>query len=251
MNDITYVSTSIAEDNGIRALVDVAVVARGTDYRVIGGHMVQLLALRYPTPNAHPRGTTDADAGLGNPQVTGPAIRRRLLELGYEAQHGNSYVLGAQAIDLLVTGDSSGEPVEVENRSYDVAPGLLLAINTAPMVVAVAALTTTGEEFACDVQIPPVECALILKALVFRVRHEAKDLVDVQTLLEIVMEHRSALDWRMSEPDLRGARLDAARELYALLPMLDRGTGISSAVDVDADRLAALIIYLVRNPATA
>lgn len=63
-HQIAVVSTTVAANQGYRALADVADIAQGTNYRVIGGHMVQLLLHVYPTSNAHARLTADADAGV-------------------------------------------------------------------------------------------------------------------------------------------------------------------------------------------
>jgi len=40
---VVMACTAVADDNGMRALRDVATVAADIEYRVIGGHMVRLL----------------------------------------------------------------------------------------------------------------------------------------------------------------------------------------------------------------
>jgi len=71
---IHVISTSRAADLGYMALADVADAAQVRDYRIIGGHMVQLLLHAYPTPEAVERTTADADAGIErtNSSVPGP-----------------------------------------------------------------------------------------------------------------------------------------------------------------------------------
>ncbi|GAA2027540.1 hypothetical protein GCM10009720_04080 [Yaniella flava] len=59
---------------GQKAVSD-AVVA-GSDYRIIGGHMLRLLLKTYPTPAAIPRSTIDADAALDSLEVVGPITIR-------------------------------------------------------------------------------------------------------------------------------------------------------------------------------
>lgn len=57
---VVMACTAVAEDNGMRALRDVAAVAADIEYRVIGGHMVRLLRHVYNVPGI-PRLTSDAD----------------------------------------------------------------------------------------------------------------------------------------------------------------------------------------------
>ncbi|UQX09456.1 hypothetical protein M5I08_13655 [Candidatus Mycobacterium methanotrophicum] len=47
---VVMACTAVADDNGIRALRDVAAVAADIEYRVIGGHMVRLLRHVYNMP---------------------------------------------------------------------------------------------------------------------------------------------------------------------------------------------------------
>lgn len=49
-----------------------AAVSPEDDYRIVGGHMVRLLLEVYPTPQATPRSTLDADAAVGDVEVVGP-----------------------------------------------------------------------------------------------------------------------------------------------------------------------------------
>jgi len=246
MTEVVYISTSAAEDNGLHALHDLVVAADGIDYRVIGGHMVQLLLLRYPTTGAHRRGTSDADAGLATPAITGPEISQQLLALGYEALEGNRYQLDERMIDLLVPADSTNEPVIHGERAYDPAPGLLLAVQSPPVLIDVRAVTTTQEELEMRVPVPQIECAVVMKALNLGVRNENKDLVDLHTLLQIVLQHRDDVLWKMAEPALKGSRRMAAHEMHMTLPRLDRAKDLPA--DVYPSRLAALIRELVTRP---
>lgn len=53
MTAINVISMSNAADLGYRALADVAAASEGiplADYRIVGGHMVQMLMQVYPTP---------------------------------------------------------------------------------------------------------------------------------------------------------------------------------------------------------
>lgn len=68
---------------GQKAIADA--VVEGSDYRIIGGHMVRLLLHTYPTAAAIPRSTTDADAAIGSLEVVGPLIEK-LIEQGFIKQ---------------------------------------------------------------------------------------------------------------------------------------------------------------------
>lgn len=62
---INLASTSRAEDSGYHAVKDVADIAAemGSDYRLIGGHMVSLLVAFYGVTDVPNRETADADMG--------------------------------------------------------------------------------------------------------------------------------------------------------------------------------------------
>ncbi|VBA39908.1 hypothetical protein LAUMK136_03228 [Mycobacterium attenuatum] len=73
--------TAVADDNGMRALRDVAAVAADIEYRVIGGHMVRLLRHVYNVPGI-PRLTSDADTGIDVNVATTRDLHDRLTALG-------------------------------------------------------------------------------------------------------------------------------------------------------------------------
>ncbi|MFC8042358.1 hypothetical protein [Nocardia sp. NPDC057353] len=250
---VTIASTSRAADLGYLALRDLAAAAAPpepaiADYRVIGGHMVQLLAHAYPGPEVRPRATADADAGIARPIAAGRELHHRLLALGYEAVRGNSYRRdapgGVRAIDLLVPFGTGGTE-EIAGRAFDAAPGLGLALATPPIVITAAVLLhASGEQLAFTAALPGVEAAVVLKALIWRKRFADRDLVDLHTLFEIVQQHRAALpDWRLDRAPLRASRADAAAalRLAAEHPRLAGRAG-----PVPSARLAALIRRHVR-----
>ena len=75
MLSVTAHSTSAADDLGFHgqlALSRMMSSGQRGDYRLIGGHMVRLLLLAYPTERAVPRSTVDVDAGLSALEVAGP-----------------------------------------------------------------------------------------------------------------------------------------------------------------------------------
>ncbi|WP_305091633.1 hypothetical protein [Prescottella sp. R16] len=252
--EIEVVAASNAADRGLRALADLAAAARGSNYRVIGGHMVHLLGKVYPTSETVARVTADADAGMETVVAADAGLHVALVERGYRRVTGNHYEApsGGEtplAVDLLVPGTSGRrlERVEYAGRGFDAIPGLNLALASDPVEVRVRAQLTTGEAVAFEVPIPDVEQAVVLKALSWRSRLAAKDVTDLCTLLVIAHEHRGQLPgWRLDTPR-RGARGDAARALYELVSMVDRRRLVDGLV-VPAGRLSALIRRHVADP---
>lgn len=211
---VVLVCTAAADDNGMRALHDVAAVAEGIEYLVIGGHMVRLLRHIYNLPGT-PRITSDADTGISVDVASTGDLHVRLTALGYEAECGNHYERGEQAVDLLVPAAAKPGVQIIGERAFDGAPGLRVALALPPIQVSVAARLTTGDMIEFEVPVPDVEAAFVLKMLVRTVRDTERDLQDIETLLEIVAsqpEYRAS-PWRMDDPNVtkRGERGDAAR----------------------------------------
>lgn len=257
MTAIKVISMSNAADLGYRALADVAQAAVGIphkNYRIVGGHMVQLLIHTYPTPGATERSTADADAGIDEAVAAGQDFHNQLLERGYEASKGNHYTRqnedgGLIEVDLLIPHDGIGRPMrhatEVNGRGFDAIPGLKFALAATPLLVDVKVLLF-GEkvDLTFTVPVPDVEAALILKALAWKSRTTDKDLADISSLLEIAQLHKDALtNWGYADERLAatGQRKDAAKALHSIVEMAGRNRikplkGLSSPA-----RLAALI----------
>lgn len=252
MSVINVISMSNASDLGYRALADVA--AAGIDpatYRIVGGHMVQLLIHVYPTPEATERSTADADAGIKQATAVGQDWHEHLLARGYTDTSGNHYVRkddqgGEIIVDLLVPRDSVGrvETQIINGRGFDAVPGLAFALIQDPILVEAKVLLQNGADFVFSVPVPDVEAALVLKALAWRYRSSDKDLMDISSLLEITHLHKDAFScWKFSD-SRRGAtghRKDAARALHMLREGLDRGLIKPGAAVSKPARLSALI----------
>jgi hypothetical protein len=211
---VVLACTAVADDNGMRALHDVAIAADGIEYLVIGGHMVRLLRHIYNVPGI-PRLTSDADTGISVDVASTGRLHDRLTALGYEAECGNRYERGEQAVDLLVPAAAKPGMQIIGERAFDGAPGLRVALALPPIQVAVAARLTAGDMIEFEVPVPDVEAAFVLKMLVRTVRDSERDLQDIETLLEIVAsqpEYRAS-PWRMDDPKItkQGERGDAAR----------------------------------------
>lgn len=255
MTPIKLISMSNAADLGYLALADVAAAAGGIDYRIVGGHMVQLLIHAYPTPNAFERSTVDADAGINRPEAAGQELHRQLLERGYEAESGNHYTRTSPAgdkieVDLLVPGTVPTRTEVIGGRGFDAIPGLDFALSAAAVQLEATVLLFGGGDLEFTVPVPDAEAALILKALAWKSRFSPKDLVDILSLLEIIHEHKPSLSgWGYADPAKagRGTRRDAAVALHLIVQQASSGRmklpdGQSTA------RLAALIKAHVPAP---
>jgi hypothetical protein len=252
MSAINVISMSNASDLGYLALADVA--AAGIDmatYRIVGGHMVQLLIHVYPTPEATERSTADADAGLKQATAVGQDLHEHLLAQGYTDTSGNHYVRkddqgGEMIIDLLVPHDSVGkiETQIINGRGFDAIPGLSFALSQEPVLVDAKVLLLGGADLVFTVPVPDVEAALVLKALAWRYRSADKDLMDISSLLEITHLYKDSLScWEFSDSrrGTMGHRKDAARALHMLRERLDRGLIKAGAAVARPARLSALI----------
>ncbi|QHG85522.1 hypothetical protein D1O33_26390 (plasmid) [Rhodococcus rhodochrous] len=251
--EVEILAASNAADRGLRALADLAAAAAGSNYRVVGGHMVHLLGRLYPTDTAA-RVTADADAGMETVAATDATFHTALLARGYRLVTGNHYEAPSGdgtplSVDLLVpgTGGRRLERVEYAGRGFDAIPGLTLALASDPVQVRVRARLTTTEILRFEAPVPGVEQAVVLKAFAWRSRLSAKDIADLCTLLTITHEHRDRLsDWKLHTART-GARKDAARALHELVAMLDRGQRIDGLIIAPA-RLAGLIRRYVADP---
>lgn len=222
-------SLSAAEDLGLIGLRDLAAAAAGTDYRVVGGHMVQFLQLVYPTATAA-RATADVDAALHHEvEAAGRDLHEALTRGGYTAVEGNRYErtedgAGTVVIDLLVnTMGTRKEERLFAGRRVDAVPGLTLAVSEPPLRILADVRLRSGDALELEVPVPGVEAALVLKSAAWASRLAAKDLADIATLLEIVGAHRDRLEpWGLASTRARGSRKDACRTLHSLAEGLDR-----------------------------
>ncbi|MGA6209220.1 hypothetical protein ACPESR_31125 [Nocardia testacea] len=258
--EVVIASTSNASDLGYMALHDLTKAATfldpesdGRGYRIIGGHMVQLLSHAYPTPDVINRATVDADAGISPLVATEQDLHEALKKCGYEAVQGNSYTRdsphGKISIDLLVTPDAEGKPQVLGDRRFDAAPGLSLALAAAPVYVAACVRLRNADKISFTAPLPGVEIAVVMKALAWKKRFQHKDLVDLCTLLGIThRHHRSFPRWGLSDPELTGTRRDAAHALKLVVDEIDRGNLARSALPIKPSELAALIRRYVNLP---
>lgn len=248
MREVAISSASRAGDLGLQSLADLCDAACDLDYRVVGGHMVQLLCAAYPTPGTDARVTIDADAGIEPAIAAGHELHSRLLDRGYQlAGYGNHYEAksGNQSephvIELLVPSPTEKTVTESHGeRAFDAIPGLRLALSAAPLQIRVHVMLTTREERVFVARVPDVEAAVVLKTQAWHNRSAAKDMTDLCSLMLIVHQHRDALTvWKLTE-QTQGARNDATRVLHTILTMIDRDQWIEG-LTIPAAQLGALI----------
>lgn len=217
---VVLVCTAAADDHGMLALRDVATAAGDCEYLIIGGHMVRLLRHVYNVSGT-PRLTSDADTGIDVNVAANGGFHDQLTRFGYTPESGNRYVLGDQAIDLLVPTEAKPGKRIVGERAFDGAPGLRLALAQNPIRVAVTARLTDGHTIGFEIPVPDVEAAFVLKMLARTARISERDLHDIGTLLEIVAAQPEylATPWQMNDPRVTslGERGDAAREAVRMI----------------------------------
>jgi hypothetical protein len=96
LNRITLGAASVADDLGFVALADVAhaLMDLTEDYRVIGGHMVTVLAARWELGSELYRETGDVDLGIPPVVAQGHQLVSRLKRLSYLQVAGNRFARG-------------------------------------------------------------------------------------------------------------------------------------------------------------
>lgn len=242
---VETIAVSAADDAAFLALRDAVDATANVEARIVGGHMVSLLATAFPSPDLMARRTVDADAGIGPRVAASGEVHAALLRAGYAAVRGNHYELGDRAIDLLVPAlDGRFAPIAHGGRAFDSAPGLHLALASEAICLDVRATLTNGRIVRMDVRVPTVEAALVLKALAIESRHAAKDVVDVFNLLAIRRQQDPAEigGWRMTGPALAASRADAAAALHRIA---DRAR--SSRVVAESEVPRTLLVALIRE----
>jgi len=151
------------------------------------------------------------------------------------------------AVDLLIPSlDGRFQPQEHGGRAFDAAPGLGPALAADPITIDAAARMLGGATLQFTVRVPTVELALVIKALAYGSRLQARDVEDIYRLLEIVDNYPpDEIDgWRLNETPLLGSRRDAAVHLHDLA----RHSRRRANLEVPAARLATLIASLVTRP---
>ena len=113
---------SVADDLGFVALNDVAGALGDitADYRVIGGHMVTMLAARWQLGAGLYRETGDVDLGIPPVVARDRRVVSRLKDIDYRQVEGNRFARGLSDIPAGVVGESG--PPDPEPSSTSLSP---------------------------------------------------------------------------------------------------------------------------------
>jgi len=264
---VTLSAASITDDLGYVALTDLARALGGLteDYRVIGGHMVTVLAARWQLGRELFRETGDVDLGVPPIVVRDHNLVNRLKELNYLQVAGNRFARGLSdipagmkerggsgdpeaLIDVLVPAYTSRarENVQVgEDLFTTEVPGLQQALARPPVTMALRLRRLNGEILHCELPFADEVSALVLKGLATRVRSKDTDIADLWRCLEIafaagVGPENFASGVRAESAELIRSLFNSRR--HAPMTALAPGQRLSAeAADARITRIRALI----------
>jgi hypothetical protein len=264
---ITLGAASVADDLGYVALTDLA-RALGSlteDYRVIGGHMVTVLAARWQLGHELYRETGDVDLGIPPVVARDHNLVSRLKDLNYLQVAGNRFARGLSDIPIGMKGRrGSGNPealidvlipaytgrarenVQVgEDLFTTEVPGLQVALARPPVAVALELHRLNGETLHCELPFADEVSALVLKGLATRVRSKDTDIADIWRCLEIAFA--AGLGPENFASGVRAESAELIRSLFnsrrnAPITALAAGQRLSTeATDFRLTRIRALI----------
>jgi hypothetical protein len=230
---LTLGAASVADDLGYVALSDLARVLGDVpaDFRVIGGHMVTMLAARWQLGHELYRETGDVDLGITPIIARDHHVVGRLKDLDYTQVAGNRFARELSDIpvkikdqpdsprpeafiDVLVPAYTSRarENVQVGDDLFTTeVPGLQLALARPPVTITLELRRLNGEILQCELPFPDEVSALVLKCLATTVRSKGTDIADIWRCLEIAFAAgRGPADFT------RGVRADAAEVIRSL-----------------------------------
>jgi hypothetical protein len=200
-------ASSVADDLGYVALSDLAGALGdiAVGYRIIGGHMVTMLAARWQLGASLYRETRDVDIGIPPIVARDQRLVSRFKNSDYRQIEGNRFARGLSDIpaglmsesdppdpeafiDVLVPAYTSRarESVQVgEDLFTTEVPGLQLALARPPVTIALELRRLNGQTLRCELPFADELSALVLKSLATRVRSRATDIADIWRCLEI------------------------------------------------------------------
>lgn len=243
LNRLVLSAASVADDLSYVALADLA-HALGevtADYRIIGGHMVTMLAARWQLGAELYRETGDVDLGVPPIVARDYNVVDRLKDLGYAQVAGNRFARRLSDIPAVLTDGARAEPevlIDVLVPAYtsrarqNVAigehlfttevPGLSIALARAPVTLALEMQRLNGEARQANLSFPDEVSALVLKSLATRVRVKDTDAADIWRCLEI------AFAAGLGPADFaKGIRAESAAVIRALFDRR-RGSGMTA-----------------------
>ncbi len=245
-------STARAEDGALLAMADVAELAAstGTEYRIIGAHMVSVHTARHDL-DLPLRQTGDADVGLQAKVLASSGLVQALIDCGYRQEGGNRFIREVDdlnlAVDLLIPAYTSRirHDRPVGDLFVDEVPGLSYALARDPCVANLRVRLTNGRYVDTAPHFPDAVAALCLKVLAFAARLEKRDAIDVWRMLEVVnADGVTPASW----PDRATPRDAADRLRKAFLPANGIGVRAASSVSARQARIRALVARIVGVP---
>jgi hypothetical protein len=268
---LTLGAASVADDLGYVALNDLALALEdvAADYRVIGGHMVTMLAARWQLGRELYRETGDVDLGIPPIVAREHHVVSRLKGLNYLQVAGNRFARGLSDIparmkggddsrspeafiDILVPAYTSRarENVRVSEDLFTTeVPGLQLALARLPATITLELVRLNGETLRCELPFADEVSALVLKSLATTVRSKDTDVADIWRCLEIAFAAGLG-----PEDFARGVRAESAEVIRSLFgsrrgaPMAALATGqrlSPEAADARLTRIRALIAQVL------
>jgi len=205
LNQISLAAGSVADDLGYIALADISrLLDTATDYRIIGGLMVTVLAYRWDLGASLYRETLDADLGVLPVVARDLDIAGRLKAAGYRQVAGDRFekTIGdipaglagtaasaySAAIDVLVPAYTS-RPRQNVTVAPDLVttevPGLQIALARPQVELTLDLQRLNGDLSSVRLLFPDEASALTLKAFATTVRIKPTDIADVWRCLEI------------------------------------------------------------------
>jgi hypothetical protein len=268
---LTLGAASVADDLGYVALSDLARALGDipADFRVIGGHMVTMLAARWQLGHELYRETGDVDLCLTPIVARDHHVVGRLKDLRYAQVAGNRFARELSDIpvkikdkedsprpeafiDVLVPAYTSRARKNVqvgEDLFTTEVPGLQLALARPPVTITLELRRLNGEILQCELPFPDEISALVLKSLATTVRSKDTDTTDIWRCLEI------AFAAGLGPADFtRGVSAETAEVIRSLFGSR-RGAAVAAlaaeqhlsaeAADIRFTRIRALIAHLL------
>jgi len=268
---LTLSAASVADDLGYVALSDLtrALGDIAADFRVIGGHMVTVLAARWHLGHELYRETGDVDLGITPIVARDHHVAGRLNDLGYTQVAGNRFARGLSDIPVTMKDNDDSPPQEAfidvlvpaytsrarenvqvgEDLFTTEVPGLQLALARPPVIITLELRRLNGEILQGELPFPDEVSALVLKSLATTVRSKDTDVADVWRCLEI------AFAAGVGPADFtRGVRAQSAEVIRSLfgsrrgapVAALAAGQRLSAeAADARFTRIRALIAHVL------
>ena len=253
LNRLALAAGSVADDLGYVALNDLAGALgdMAADYRVIGGHMVTMLAARWQLGAGLYRETGDVDLGIPPIVARDKGVVSRLKGISYLQVAGNRFARALSDIPVGMTDERDSRNPEAlidvlvptytsrtrenvrvgEDLFTTEVPGLQLALARPPVTISMELRRLNGLTLRCELPFADELSAVVLKSLATTVRSKDTDIADVWRCLEIAVAAGIGPAEFTS-----GTRADSAKLVRALF---GRRHGVPMAALAAEQRLSA------------